>query len=586
MDELIKKLIYEAQSTQDVKNILTDFKLLDRDLWKPINEDYSNETIIRGQSPSPELALGERCTNSIDSILMRKCVEKGIDPWDTITAPKTMTEATEQFFNIPDGKLGKYEKDISDVCEIFCTATGRDEKKLTLNLVDFGEGQTPDFMKFSFLSLPARKRPYKLGIPFVQGRYNQGSSGSYKFSDYVLIVTKRAPTLVEKSARVIVDKTYDISKITIEEIYQRKEEWGWTLITKFPRRNSNETSWYGYLAPDDHIPSFKADKLGLIPPKHLPQISRSLTNKQKESELKKIRSMGTQVAYSEPIQSGTLVKLFDFPLRNAINADLWSEGARQLRSEVFYQLPIPIKMIELREWGTRIKGSGDAAYLTGLLNSILQFDKGENKLIRPGWPKGPEIVRIDGLEGEVKITKWILNTEKGGSDQSENWLGGSSVVYVLNGQVHAREKEGYLGRLKLYNLEGSLLVVVDVNYMPIEIRDKIFRVERAFMEETDEAILLKEFVKKQISDDDEIKKVNNDKFFESTSDVELDEKYTQRIIEKLSKDNPLMRELLFGTQLPVAAGGIKLIKKRGKKYKDVKFGVKSPSFFQSKRGPN
>jgi len=215
------------------------------------------------------------------------------------------------------------------------------------------------------------------------------------------------------------------------------------------------------------------------------------------------------------------------------------------------------------------------------MNSLLRTDKGKNKLVRSGWPK-TDTETIPNV-GKIRISKWILETDRGRTSQAENWLGNNSVVYYLNGQVQFREKGGYLDRLKLFNLEGSLLVAVDISEIPIEIRDQIFRVDRAFTEETDEANLLKEAVKQQIISDEDIRKANDAKFFEKAKDIGIDVKHTQRIIQKLSKENPLLRELLQGTELPIAAGNITLIKKKGKKYRNVKYGKKSPNFFQLKR---
>jgi len=265
-----------------------------------------------------------------------------------------------------------------------------------------------------------------------------------------------------------------------------------------------------------------------------------------------------------------------------LNADLWREGQRAIRSQVFYELPIPIKLIELREWGNRIKGKGDAAYLVGLLNSILRYQHGKNKLVRDGWPKTDTDTIQELNNSKIKYRKWILETKRDATSQAENWLGNNSVVYILNGQVHARHDTSYLRSLKLYNLVGSLLIAVDINEMPIEIRDKIFRVDRSFMEDRIEADILRQAVKKQIVGDDDIKKVNDEKLFEQASDIEIDSKHTENIIQKLCKENPMMMELLQGTEIPLAVGGIKLIKKIGKEFKDVKYGKKSPLYFDLK----
>lgn len=571
MDEVLQKLLFEAQHAHEVEEILTEANLMDQSLWKPIGNDYANETLVRGQSSSPDGALGERMINSIDSVLMRKSYELGIDPRGS-SAPKSMKEAAEKFLHLPDGKLGKYEGEYGNIAEIFCTATGKEPGKITLNLVDLGEGQTPDNMKYTFLSLPIGKgSPYKKGIPFVQGRYNQGSSGSYKFSPYTLIITKRPPSLLTSEARAIIDPYPH--EDSIEKIYARKNQWGWTIVKKFERQNDTERIWYGYLAPNGVVPGYNKDKLPLLPAKSIPTISDKLSEKDKKEKIRELRSNAKELAYATEIDGGSFVKLFDFPLKKCLSNDVWSEGVREMRGKIFYETILPIKMTELRSWGTRIKGRGDSAYLTGLLSAILRENRPSKPLIYENYPQDEKIY-VDGV-GNIKITKWVLEKT------SDNWLAGTSIVYVLNGQVHYKEKSSFLKHLKLYNLEGSLLVAVDVNGIPINIRDKIFRVDRTFLEETDEADLLKNAVEKAIKNDEEIRKINDSKLAELASEIEVDKESSQKIIKKLAKEVPGLAELLKGSEIPMFAGGVTLKKLKGEKYKNAKFGKKSPTFFQA-----
>ena len=198
-------------------------------------------------------------------------------------------------------------------------------------------------------------------------------------------------------------------------------------------------------------------------------------------------------------------------------------------------------MTELRQWGTRIKGRGDSAYLTGLLSAILREHRPSKPIIYENYPQDEKIF-VEGI-GNIKITKWILDKT------SDNWLAGTSIVYVLNGQVQYKEKSSYLKHLKLYNLEGNLLVAVDVNGIPINIRDKIFRVDRTFLEETDEADLLKNAVEKAIKNDEEIKKINDSKLAEMASEIEVTQESSQKIIKKLAKEVPGLAELLKGSDI-------------------------------------
>lgn len=569
MNGVLKKLLYQAQHGSDVDEILTEANLLEEDLWKPIGADHANETIIRGQSSSAEGALGERIINSIDSVLMRKCYEHGIDPRSN-NAPSSMKDAAERLLHLPDGKLGKFQGNYSDIVDIFCTATGNESHKLTLNLADRGEGQTPDNMKHTFLSLPIGKdSPYKKGIPFVQGRYNQGSSGSYKFSPYTLIVTKRPESLLTVKSRLIIDQ--HIKGSTLDEIYNRKNEWGWTIVRKFERQRDTDMSWYGYLAPDDIVPSYNHTKMKLLPKSSIPKVSDKLSDKEKRSKLNELKKAASDLAYNEEMDGGSFIKLFDFPFTKIKNSDIWSVGIRELRSKIFYETVLPIKMTELRSWGNRIKGRGDYSYLTGLLSSIIREDA-KDKFIEKNYPKD-ETLYIDKI-GNIRITKWVLKKT------SDNWLAGTSVVYVLNGQVHSKEKSSYLKQLKLYNLEESLLVAVNINDIPVKIRDKIFRVDRTFMEETEEANLLKIEIESNIRNDSELKKINDARLEELASNTEINREASHKIMNKLLKEIPGLVEIFKGTEFPMSVGTGKTLEKVRSKYVNAKFGKKSPTFFQ------
>src|SRR5579883_1076680 len=104
MNDLFIKLLFEAQSGEQVKQLLQDHNLLDSRNWKPVGGNFNNYAIIGNQSTTAEKALSERIVNSIDAELLRACKENNIDPTSDM-APQTMWKAAEKFFDIPEGKL-------------------------------------------------------------------------------------------------------------------------------------------------------------------------------------------------------------------------------------------------------------------------------------------------------------------------------------------------------------------------------------------------------------------------------------------------------------------------------------------------
>jgi hypothetical protein len=98
--------------------------------------------------------------------------------------------------------------------------------------VDNGEGQHPRDFKTTFLSLSTDN---KKDIPFVQGKYNMGSSGVLGYCGL-------------KWFKLIVSRRYDGSG-----------PWGFTLMRKRPSSGMPVAEYF--VLPDGKIPSFDEDAL-------------------------------------------------------------------------------------------------------------------------------------------------------------------------------------------------------------------------------------------------------------------------------------------------------------------------------------
>jgi hypothetical protein len=98
MTKIIFEKLYHAQTEADVESyIVENPKIFRYDNWKPIGGTESNYSIIENQQSNPIAALVEKVTNSIDAILMKKCIGLGIDPKGK-DSPKSMDDAIEIFF--------------------------------------------------------------------------------------------------------------------------------------------------------------------------------------------------------------------------------------------------------------------------------------------------------------------------------------------------------------------------------------------------------------------------------------------------------------------------------------------------------
>jgi hypothetical protein len=151
----------------------------------------------------------------VDAVLMKHALLKGIDP-KSKKAPTTMHQAVDRFIkNLRGGKLTNLDPRDSwprefSKSNLIIGVTGAKSRRAGLpcyTFVDNGEGQDPQNFKSTFLSLSTDN---KNDIPFVQGKYNMGSSGVLGYCGL-------------KWFKLIVSRRYD-----------RSGPWGFTLMRKRP----------------------------------------------------------------------------------------------------------------------------------------------------------------------------------------------------------------------------------------------------------------------------------------------------------------------------------------------------------------
>ncbi len=205
--EILLKLLL-SQTSDEIEKIVNTEQFFKNCEWIPYGGRSNNVGTIEGQMRDADNALIEKITNSIDAILMRRCYEEGIDPKDKTKAPQSMSEALERFFG---GKEKLREKRSEFAKEwLRVTAEGKKDRP-TITVIDKGEGQQPNEIKETILSL---NKDIKEKISFVYGTYNQGGSSplgyagnstSYDFNYLQLILCRRATTIKDK----IRAKNYD-----------------------------------------------------------------------------------------------------------------------------------------------------------------------------------------------------------------------------------------------------------------------------------------------------------------------------------------------------------------------------------------
>lgn len=406
--------------------------------WVPLGQSENNFGVIENQQASPIAALIEKLTNSIDAILMRRCLEAGIDPKST-AAPASMHAAIEAFFS-PDHKnwhLTGVRKAQAQSIQILATGS---TKRPCLTIYDDGEGQHPENFEKTFLSL---LQGNKNEIPFVQGKYNMGGTGAIVFcgeNRYQLIGSKR---------------------------FDGTGEFGFTLIRKHPlsaeEKKTKKNTWYEYLKIDGKIPSFPIIELDLG------LSGRNFT-------------------------TGTVIKMFDYQIPSGTRGALPQEVRRALNQFLFEPaLPIYLKDSPERYPNNKVL-EGDTFGLKRRL------EEDESKYIQEHFTdelthKGVGTIKatcyvfrakVDGRS--VKETRDIIS--------KEFFHDGMCVLFSVNGQVHGPLGTQFISAtLKMPLLKNHLLIHVDCTDLDMEFRSELFMASRDRLKAGDKTAELRKRLK-------------------------------------------------------------------------------------------
>ena len=210
--------ILHAESEREVDAIIESVpELSDAGNWYPIDGRETNFNVVTNQASTGSKALTELCTNMVDAVLMKHAHQKGINPTGS-DAPQSVIAGVRDLVELRGARSGvlaevddpRYLQEFAERNLIIGVTGGtRRNQSLCFTFVDNGEGQHPEDFEDTFLSL---SKGNKTDIPFVQGKYNMGSSGVLTYCGrhwYKLIISRR---------------------------YNATGEWGWTLVRRRPRK--------------------------------------------------------------------------------------------------------------------------------------------------------------------------------------------------------------------------------------------------------------------------------------------------------------------------------------------------------------
>ena len=429
------KTLYFAQTEDAVDKIINEHPAVFKyENWFPLGGNDNNFGVIENQQSSPIAALIEKITNSIDAVLMRKCLEAGIDP-KSEQAPRSMEAAKAKFFENHSGwNLSSLRNQQAESIQIIADGPRRDT---SLIIYDDGEGQHPADFEATFLSLLSGN---KNEVHFVQGRYNMGGSGAIVFCG-------------KKRYQLIGSKKYDDTG-----------KFGFTLIREHPLSEAEErvkkNTWYEYLKIDEKIPAFQTTQLDLG-------------------------------LHHRVFTAGTVIKMYSYDLPSGIS-DI-SRDLNQSINEYLFEPVLPVYTLEKEE---RYPKSSLRRGLYGLKRRLEQDDsKYVETYFSEDF--ADELFGTMNVTCYVFKTKIDGRPVKETKDaiRREFFKNKMSVLFSVNGQVHGHYTSEFITRsLKLNLLKDHLLIHVDCTNMKYDFRKELFMASRDRLKDGEETRALRKFL--------------------------------------------------------------------------------------------
>ena len=469
----------------------------DPDVWRAFGDKEDNFSTMGNQSSNAEAALVEKLVNSVDAVLMGECMSAGISP-NAPDAPPSIPEAVAQFFFNDSTKantLGhisywhdERRRELSQ--RITLAATGS-PRKPSITVVDNGEGQTPEQMPLTLLSLDKKN---KIDVHFVQGKFNMGGTGALRFcgqENLQLVISRKNPNIRPNGN----DESAD--------------HWGFTIVRRENPTDVKKVSTYTYLAPDcGEVLRVDADSLPLYP-------------------------VGND-AYARDTKWGTAIKLYEYKL-NGRSHILRRGGLLQRLDMLLPRVALPIRLHECRNYGGNA-GSFDTT-LTGL-GVRLSDDRGQN--LEEGFPTGIQF----SVEGE-RMTASIFAFKR---NRASTYKRDEGIIFSVNGQTHGTLHRRFFARraVGMGQLEDSILVVVDCSLISGRSREDLFMNSRDRLEKGEFLSAIEKELEQIVKDSAGLRELRERRRREDVATKLEDSKPLQDVLESIIKKSPSLASLFGG----------------------------------------
>ena len=499
--DLLMELL-AAETEEDALTALTSRGLLsDTNRWRYLGDMPNNQSIVHAQQSTPAAALIEKMTNGFDSLLLRYCKAADIDPRGA-DAPESMAKAVEKFLGTTAESFAESESNAKsrDVLRQYAEenlvlyATGSAARP-SLSLYDAGEGQLAKDFPTTFCSLihGSGGGSYKGAIPFVQGRFNMGSSGVLPFCS-------------EKHRMQLI-----VSRVPADVAKGDSHEWAFTVMCFFPSKQ--DPSWHYLVGPDGAILTAGPEPLGLAP------------------------SVGAKSGPRDrKVSSGTLIKMYDFKApRSNICGELFKKVETYLVRPV-----LPVRIVECRE------------HYAAKVMRVTVWDRvsawSKDKL-EEGFEEGAsasvQLVTGETVPVEIRVFKAVKKKDGQKLDDADQPQTGLRAL--INGQSHAMRDANFFRTQAVdkEHIAGSMLVLLDCTGLGQDSRNALFMSNRETFRDDPLLTDLFKKIQRELKNHEGLDELNNRRYEEKVRDAVKDEDGVKALEELLESDPDLAE--LFGS---------------------------------------
>ena len=526
--QLCEALI-RAETEKDVIDLLCNAGYWDKpELWRYYGDVENNWGQSGNQQSLAEAALAEKVVNAIDARLINECLVRDIKP-ESESAPKTIRSAIAQFFEGGSGDkmaTGGYveewgDKKIREIAQgITLCATGVRPKLLNITIADCGEGQTPERLPETILSLSKSNKMY---VPFVQGQFNQGGAGALRFcgkNNLQLVVSRRNPKLLFQNRK------------------GSNEHWGFTIVRRERPKGGRRNSVYTYLAPVDvdtdhkehhgEVLSFAAENFAIFP--------------------------GNDGPYDRCASYGTAIKLYEYNYRGERSNILRGTSVLSRLDLLLPEIALPIRLYEYRQTqhGKFLNPGSRETTLLGLRRRLKDNDNVEENfpISLPFSLWGQSLIaHVFAFKPRGSVRDEDAKVES----ESKKRLGGvrgyrknEGVVFIRNGQTHGSLPKDFFRRdsVKMKPLADDLLVFVDCDELSDDVREDLFMPSRDRLADNDFKSALIDGLGKALRDCEQLKALRNHRQQERFSERLKDDRPLTDMLQSLIKSSPNLKMLL------------------------------------------